>query len=113
MNLLRTKNQLSVASVLLLLLAAFAIDPPDHRCRTQSTRNRATRTVRLDDHDGDHNRWHDHGFDDSGKQYAEHPETLAIKPPGNSEFELVCEKPLSAPSRSISRARGRSPPVLS
>src|SRR5436190_2438079 len=63
---LHTNRQISVAAVLLVLLAAFAVDPPEHRCRTQSTRNRQARTVRLDDHDGDHNRWHSHGFDNTG-----------------------------------------------
>jgi hypothetical protein len=59
-------RQLTVASVLLLLLAAFAVDPPDHRCRTQSTRNRQSRIVRLDDSDS-HTRWHNHGSDNSGR----------------------------------------------
>jgi hypothetical protein len=62
---LHHNRQMTVASVLLFLLAAFAVDPPDHRCRTQSTRNRQSRTVRLDDGDS-HNRWHNHGLDNSG-----------------------------------------------
>jgi hypothetical protein len=81
---LRTDRQITVASVLLLLLAAFAVDPPEHRCRTQSTRNRQARTVRLDDHDGDHNRWHAHGFNDSGKntETQDHGAALPVHPPG-------------------------------
>src|SRR5215212_6481375 len=88
-------RQISVASVLLVLLAAFAIDPPEHRCRTQSTRNRAARTVRLDDHDGDHNRWHAHGFDNSpGDSQADSPLALAsailtLSPPGLSTEGVV------------------------
>jgi hypothetical protein len=62
---LHHNRQMTVASVLLLLLAAFAVDPPGHRCRTQSTRNRQSRIVRLDDSES-HTRWHDHGFDNSG-----------------------------------------------
>jgi len=49
-----------------MLLGAFAFNPPDQRCRTQSTRHRPARTVRLDDLDGDHNRWHLYDFDNSG-----------------------------------------------
>ena len=60
-------RQMTVASVLLLLLAAFAVDPPDHRCRTQSTRNRQSRIVRLDDSES-HTRWHNHGSDNSGHE---------------------------------------------
>ena len=63
---LQHNRQMTVASVLLLLLAAFAVDPPDHRCRTQSTRNRQSRIVRLDDSDS-HTRWHNHGSDNSGR----------------------------------------------
>ena len=63
---LQHNRQMTVASVLLLLLAAFAVDPPDHRCRTQSTRNRQSRIVRLDDSDS-HTRWHNHGSDNLGR----------------------------------------------
>jgi hypothetical protein len=62
---LHSNRQMTVAMVLLVLLAAFAIDPPEHRCRTQSTRNRQSRIVHLDDSDA-HTRWHFHGFDNSG-----------------------------------------------
>ena len=64
---LHHNRQMTVASVLLLLLTAFAVDPPDHRCRTQSTRNRQSRIVRLDDSES-HTRWHNHGSDNSGHE---------------------------------------------
>jgi hypothetical protein len=66
---LHHNRQMTVASVLLLLLAAFAVDPPEHRCRTQSTRNRQSRIVRLDDSDS-HTRWHNHGSDNSGRNVS-------------------------------------------
>jgi hypothetical protein len=68
---LHHNRQITVASVLLFLLAAFAVDPPEHRCRTQSTRNRQSRIVRSDDGDT-HSRWHDHGFDNSGNTTPDH-----------------------------------------
>jgi hypothetical protein len=75
---LRHNRQMTVASVLLFLLAAFAIDPPEHRCRTQSTRNRQSRIVRSDDGDT-HSRWHHHGFDDSGNATSDEvPVAVAV-----------------------------------
>src|SRR5215213_6620086 len=83
---IRTDRQFTVASVLLVLLAAFAFNPPEHRCRTQSTRNRQARTVRMDDHDGDHNRWHSHGFDNTGRESDKQGDSpdLITGPPGIS-----------------------------
>ncbi len=117
---LHTNRQISVASVLLVLLAAFAVDPPEHRCRTQSTRNRAARTVRLDDHDGDHNRWHAHGFDNSpGDTQADSPVALScavliLGPPGFQTEGVVPVLALPEVSRFlVSRLRGRAPPSSS
>jgi hypothetical protein len=77
---LHSNRQITVASVLLLLLAAFAIDPPEHRCRTQSTRNRQSRVVRLDDGDA-HSRWHYHGFNASGSTTPGDPLPAALAGP--------------------------------
>ena len=109
---------MTVASVLLFLLGAFAIDPPEYRCRTQSTRNRQARTVRLDDHDGDHNRWHEYGLDnskrDSRKQMAVVPATAIVVAPPGSPGELLQLFDLPAPSLLPSiPAIGRSPPYTS
>ena len=53
MRVLSHKQQLSFAA-LLLTVATFAVAPPDLFCRTQAgNRSRASRTVRLDDHDHD------------------------------------------------------------
>jgi hypothetical protein len=118
---MRTDRQITVASVLLLLLAAFAIDPPDHRCRTQSTRNRKDRTVRVEDLDGDHNRWHAYGFDNSGggNSLANDGHALAIlvSPPGLVAPDLAFigfVPTLTSPYslRTVfERVRGRAPPV--
>jgi len=48
------KPRFSVAALLLCLFAAFAISPPDYFRAGTSSRSRASRTVRLDDHDLDH-----------------------------------------------------------
>jgi hypothetical protein len=117
---MRTDRQITVASVLLLLLAAFAIDPPEHRCRTQSTRNRQARTVRVDDQDGDHNRWHAYGFDNSGRDTQSddrHGLIAAATPPGYvapvlefAGFVLSFSSPFAL--RTVfERVRGRAPPV--
>ena len=115
----RTDRQITVASVLLLLLAAFAINPPDHRCRTQSTRNRKDRTVRVDDLDGDHNRWHAYGFDASGNKLSDddHSPAILVSPPGIVAPELAFTgfvPTFSSPHslRTVfERVRGRAPPV--
>lgn len=52
MGVTRNRREMSVAVLLLCLLAAFAISPPD--CVRSQQRSRASRTVRLDDHDLDH-----------------------------------------------------------
>lgn len=116
---MRTDRQITVASVLLLLLAAFAINPPEHRCRTQSTRNRKDRTVRVEDLDGDHNRWHAYGFDISGDGLSDDDYSLAIlvSPPGIVAPDLAFAGfvPTSSspePLRTVlERVRGRAPPV--
>lgn len=49
------KQRFSVATLLLCLLAAFAVSPPEACNRTQGGRStRTVRAVRLDDHDHDH-----------------------------------------------------------
>jgi hypothetical protein len=116
---LRSNRQISVASVLLFLLAAFAIDPPEHRCRTQSTRNRPARTVRLDDHDGDHNRWHAYGFDNSGGDtQADTPDSAVLVVgfhlgPDNTAQWLIQVVASNRPSeKSRNLPRTRAPPPL-
>ena len=107
--------------MLLVLLAAFAFDPPEHRCRTQSTRNRQARNVRMDDHDGDHNRWHERGFNDPGRNTDndDHGIALPIHPPGFTAPVLTSAGPLSVlpisrASRAVlKRVRGRAPPTSS
>jgi hypothetical protein len=120
---MHNNRQISVASVLLFLLGAFAIDPPEYRCRTQSTRNRQARTVRMDDHDGDHNRWHAHGFDLSGRDAK--PDSLdsplpdavsgpsAIQyPPQFTTEGLVLTSNVPTPSvQRFYRLRDRAPPA--
>lgn len=58
---LHTNRQVTVASLLLLFLTAFAFNL-EYRGRTHA-RHRQARAVRIDDHDGDHVRWHAHAFD--------------------------------------------------
>jgi hypothetical protein len=63
MTKLHTDRQITVASVLLLLLGMFALNPLEYRGRTQASRHRTARAVRVDDHDTDHSRWQAHAFD--------------------------------------------------
>ena len=51
MHLLHNKKQITLAAFLLCLLGIFTISPVDYFCRQLGNRNRAIRTVRLDDHD--------------------------------------------------------------
>ncbi len=118
---MHSSRQISVASLLLFLLGAFAIDPPEHRCRTQSTRNRQARTVRMDDHDGDHNRWHAYEFDISGRDakvtlhvVAEAAPTVVDHRPQFETESLVVVSNVSSPTAPrLSRVRDRAPPSLS
>ncbi len=117
-----THRQITVASVLLLLVAVFTVSAPDHRCRTQSTRNRQARTVRMDDHDGDHNRWHAHGFDLSGRDASASGAlgdafAVLVRPPGILTPVFVAVDVVSSfvpffPSRLLlGGVRGRAPPT--
>ena len=104
--------------MLLLLLAAFALAPPEFPCRTQS-RNRHVRTVRLDDHDSDHNRWSSHDLGNTGNDTqgdglvvpAAFPEFLS---PHFAEFGRVSLPVISNPFHArSSRLRNRAPPLNS
>jgi hypothetical protein len=115
---LHSNRQMSVASVLLLLLAAFALTPLEYPCHTQS-RNRKVRVVRLDDPDTDHNRWSSHDLGNTGNDthgdslvvLAAFPEFL---PPGLVEFGRVSFPDISNPfTTRSSRLRNRAPPVSS
>ena len=115
---LHSNRQISVASVLLLLLAAFALTPPEYPCRTQS-RNRQVRTVRLDDHDSDHNRWSSHDLGNTGNDT--HGDSLVVLaavpeflPPGLVEFGRISLPDISNPLQTrSSRLRNRAPPLNS
>jgi hypothetical protein len=74
----------------------------------------------MDDHDGDHNRWHAHSFDLTGRdsdQQGDSPDLIA-GPPGNSTvtqslvvvgFVPVLES--NSPARmAIAAVRDRGPP---
>ena len=114
---LHSNRQITVASVLLLLLAAFAL------ARRSSVphaidRNRQVRTVRLDDHDSDHNRWSSHDFGNTGNDTqgelvlpATFPEFLS---PHFVEFGRVSLPVISNPFHArSSRLRNRAPPLNS
>lgn len=115
---LHSNRQISVASVLLLLLAAFALTPPEYPCHTQS-RNRKVRVVRLDDPDSDHSRWSSHNLGNTGNDahgdnlvvLAAFPEFL---PPHLVELGRVSFPDISNPFQTrSSRLRNRAPPLNS
>jgi hypothetical protein len=115
---LHSNRQTSVASVLLLLLAAFALTPPEYPCHTHS-RSRQVRGVRLDDPDSDHNRWSSHDLGNTGNDthgdglvvLAALPEFL---PPGLVEFGRISFADSSNPLQTRStRLRNRAPPLNS
>ena len=115
---LHSNRQISVASVLLLLLAAFALTPPEYPCRTQS-RNRQARTVRLDDHDSDHNRWSSHDLGNTGNDtqaidlsYPLRFQSSSRRTLSNSGVSLCPIFRIRSMTRS-SRLRNRAPPLNS
>ncbi|MDZ4797603.1 MAG: hypothetical protein SGI92_05530 [Bryobacteraceae bacterium] len=112
-----TKKQRWSLTAILLTVATFAMSPPDAFCRTQSgNRTRASRTVRLDDHDHDFSpdlRPDDHT---SGEHAAlvllpESPVQLAAA----LRFAGMVWLPgTPTPGRqSLRIARGRAPPLAS
>jgi hypothetical protein len=117
MRVTRDRQKFSVAALLLCLIAAFAISPPDY-FRTQN-RSRASRTLRLDDHD------HDYALDTealssdlSDTHPGAGPDLLAVlttalraEPVWNGSQALAARQsphPLASFPRT---ARGRAPPV--
>ena len=116
----RDKQRISVASLLLCLLAAFAISPPEAFYRTQSgNRNRTARTVRLDDHD------HDHSLEalrtgldflassvgDGGTPVAVLPSSIGIPANGGPPGQLPLAPAQDPVTSVVSLLRGRSPPA--
>ena len=121
MRVRRDKTKFSVASLLLCLLAAFAISSPEAVCRTNQAgnRNRTARTVRFDDHDHDHSlEALQTGLDFMASSVGDGGTTAAILPsstvfPGNGgpPGDLLLS-PKSQPATAvISILRGRAPPV--
>ena len=120
MRVRRDRQRFSVASVLLCLIAAFAISPPEAFYRTQSgNRHRPARTVRLDDHDHDHSlEAVQFSFDQGWSSYCDGDPAHAVLPvrhvvagSGGPPGELLVSPASDPLSAVVSLFRGRSPPA--
>lgn len=122
MSVRRDQQRFSVAALLLFLLTAFAISPPEALYRGQPNRTRASRTVRLDDHDHDHSQEAVQLLSDSTRDGQGDGFDIAALPAGVSTAlqvvlaggELI--PALSSPSYLVSCRRpyrGRAPPLQS
>ena len=120
MRVRRDKQRFSVASLLLCLIAAFAVSPPEAVYRTQSgNRHRTARTVRLDDHDHDHSlEALQTGLDfmassvgDGDPAVAVLPSKMRIVGNGGPPGELLLSPESHPVSAVVSLLRGRAPPA--
>ena len=113
-------KRFSLATLLLCLVAGFAISPPEYHLRPSAgKRVRNARAPRLDDHEHDHAlAIADHGFDASGSHSGDNPTFQSLLPPGVLTWPtaLVPFGKVLAPSfvlpseTSASLSSGRSPP---
>jgi hypothetical protein len=110
-------------AALLLTVLAFAVCPPDAFCRTSPThRTKASRALRLDDHDHDHDLEHGAefaltlaGFDSSSAGSSAHGFFLTSLPVEVPPPQLVGERaffflPLHFSAAQTIPWRGRPPP---
>ena len=116
----RDKQRLSVASLLLCLIAAFAISPPEAFYRTNSgNRHRTARTVRLDDHDHDHSLealqtsldFMASSLGDGDAPVAVLPSRIGIPANGGPPGDLLLAPAQEPVTSVIALLRGRSPPA--
>jgi hypothetical protein len=121
MRVRKDRQKFSVASLLLCLVVAFAVSPPESFCRTAAgQRNRLARTVRLDDHDHDHVVEASHTTFEAGDSndggnglhFAILPARQLISFAGGPPGEVLVD-PASRPfTPVVARLRGRSPPAV-